>query len=127
MNKIFLLGNLGKDPESRFTNSGLAVSQFSVATSKRVKGKSGDYEEQTTWHRCTAYGKLAEICNQILAKGDKVLITGYMSHREYEKDGTKRTISEAIVEEMTKVSGKADKPKSESKRPADYMDEEIPF
>lgn len=124
MNKIFILGRLGKDPESRSTNSGLTVAKFSVATTKRLKDK----QEATTWHSCVAYGKLADICVSLLKKGDQVLIEGEMNFREYEgKNGEKRFSSDLIVNEMTKVSsGGTGGKKPEAQRDA-FDDDSVPF
>ena len=76
INKVFIIGNLGGDPEIRYTTNGNAVCNFSVATTEKWRGQDGQMQEQTDWHRVTAWGKLAEICNQYLSKGSRVYITG---------------------------------------------------
>ena len=88
LNKVMLIGNLGKDPEVRYTTSGQAVASFNLATSEKFKNKSGDWEERTEWHRVTLWGKLAEIAGEYLAKGKTVYIEGRLQTRKWtDRDG----------------------------------------
>ena len=94
VNKVILIGNLGRDPELRYTKSGAAVANFSLATTD-VFSKEGQREERTEWHRIVAWGKTAELCTQYLAKGRSVYIEGQLRTREWEdKDGNKRQTTE---------------------------------
>jgi single-strand DNA-binding protein len=94
VNKVILVGNLGRDPELRYTKSGSAVANFSLATTD-VFSKEGQREERTEWHRIVAWGKTAELCTQYLAKGRSVYIEGQLRTREWEdKDGNKRQTTE---------------------------------
>ena len=84
LNKAMVIGNLGRDPEMRYTQGGQAVTNFSVATSRRWTGQDGEPREDTEWHRIVAWGKLAEICNEYLSKGSSVYIEGRIQTRQYE-------------------------------------------
>lgn len=101
MNKAILIGNVGKEPEIRKTQSGISVANFSLATSKKVKG-----EDKTEWHRIVAWDKLAEIIEKYLHKGDKVMIEGEIETREYEKDGRKVYTTEIRAWNMEMLGGK---------------------
>ncbi|MCS6805530.1 MAG: single-stranded DNA-binding protein [Acidobacteriota bacterium] len=91
-NKIFLIGNLGRDPELRYTPQGTAVCNFSVAVNERWQDSGGNQQERTTWFRVTVWGKRAEIANQYLKKGSQVFVEGRLSVREYnDKSGAVRT------------------------------------
>ena len=83
MNKIILIGNLGRDPEPRYSPSGQMVTSFTVATNYRYKTASGEQREETEWFNCSAFGKLAETCNQYLSKGQQVYLEGRLSSRTY--------------------------------------------
>src|SRR5690348_9651106 len=100
-NHITLIGNLGRDPESRFLPDGTAVASFSVATSERWKDRSGQQQERTTWFRVSAFGKLGETCSQYLHKGSYVYIEGTLSQQEYtDREGNARTSLEVRAREM---------------------------
>lgn len=102
VNKVILVGCLGRDPEVRYTKSGQAVASFSLATSERWTGKDGNKEEKTEWHRITAWGKLGEICGEYLSKGKQVYIEGRLQTREWEdKDNNKRQTTEIVANNMT--------------------------
>ena len=109
INKVILVGYLGGDPETRFTNSGTAVANFSVATSEKWKDKStGVNREHTEWHRIVAWGKLGEICGEYLAKGRQVYVEGKLQTRQWEDDqGNKRYITEVVAYVM-KMLGRKD-------------------
>ncbi len=102
VNKVILVGNLGRDPEVRYTKSGQAVASFSLATSERWTGKDGNKEEKTEWHRIVAWGKLGEICGEYLSKGKLVYIEGRLQTREWDdKDGNKKQTTEIVASNMT--------------------------
>lgn len=99
LNKVMIIGRLGKDPETRYTQSGDAVTNFNVATSEKWKDKSGDEQERTEWHRCTAWRRTAEIAAEYLRKGSQVFIQGKLQTRKWEdKDGNDRYTTEIIVD-----------------------------
>ena len=101
INKAIIVGNLGADPEIRYTQSGTAVASFRVATTERWKGQDGQMQEQTEWHSCNAWGKLAEICGKYLQKGSKVYIEGSINTRKWQdKSGNDRYSTEIKVREM---------------------------
>jgi len=87
VNMAVVLGNLGSDPDMRYTTGGTAYCRFSVATDEKWKDSSGELKEKTTWHRIVVWGRQAELCNEHLHKGAKVHVVGQMEHGEYEKDG----------------------------------------
>ena len=102
VNKVILVGNLGRDPEVRYTKSGQAVASFSLATSERWTGKDGNKEEKTEWHRIVAWGKLGEICGEYLSKGKQVYIEGRLQTREWDdKEGNKKQTTEIVASNMT--------------------------
>ena len=101
INKVFLVGNLGADPELRYTQSGAPVASFRVATTERWKGQDGQMQEKTEWHSCNAWGKLAEICGKYLQKGSKVYVEGSINTRKWQdKNGADRYSTEIKVREM---------------------------
>ena len=104
MNKAILIGNLGRDPESRFTQSGMAVCKFSVATNEYAKG-----EKKTTWHNVTCFGKTAEVAQAHLAKGRQVAIEGRIDYQSWEKDGVKHTTTVIIADRVEFISGGQDR------------------
>lgn len=109
LNKVMLIGNLGKDPEVRYTTSGQAVASFSLATSDKFKSKSGDWEERTEWHNITLWGRLAEIAGEYLAKGKTVYIEGRLQTRKWQdKDGRDRYTTEIVGDRMQMLSGKGE-------------------
>jgi single-strand DNA-binding protein len=105
MNKVILIGNLGQDPEQRYTAGGTAVCKFSLATARKFKDKTGAKQEKTEWHRIVAWGKLAEICGQYLTKGKQVVIEGRIEYGSYEKDGVKHYTADIIAENMQMLGG----------------------
>ena len=95
VNKVILIGNLGRDPELRYTQNGQAVANFTLATSENWTDKSGEKAERTEWHRIVTWGKLAEMCAQYLSKGRTVYVEGRLQTREWEdRDGNKRQTTE---------------------------------
>jgi len=109
VNKVILLGRLGKDPELRYSASGTAVASFSLATSERVKNKAGEWEEVTTWHNIVFWAKLAEIAGEYLTKGKEIYLEGRLQTRKWQdKDGKDRYITEIIGTSMQMLGGKGD-------------------
>jgi single-strand DNA-binding protein len=100
INKVILVGNLGADPEMRYTADGTAVCRLRVATSRRYTDKQGNRQEETAWHRVDAWGKLAEICGQYLSKGRQIYIEGRLKYGSYEKDGVKHYTTDIVAENM---------------------------
>jgi single-strand DNA-binding protein len=107
INKVILIGNLGADPEVRYTQSGTPVASFRIATSERRKGQDGQFQEQTEWHNIVAWDKLAEICGEYLHKGMRVYIEGKIQTRKWQdKDGHDRWTTEIVAREMKMLSPK---------------------
>lgn len=108
LNKVILIGRLGRDPETRYMPNGDAVCNFSIATSESWKDQSGQKKERTEWHAITMYRKLAEIAAQYLKKGSQVYIEGRIQSRKYTgKDGIERTAFEIIASEMKMLDSKS--------------------
>jgi single-strand DNA-binding protein len=109
VNKVILVGNLGKDPELRYTPSGTAVATFSLATTERYKDRDGQRQEKTEWHNIVAWRQLAEICGKFLHKGKQGYIEGKIQTRSYDdRDGNKRYITEIVVDQMQMLGTKDD-------------------
>ena len=100
LNKDILIGNLGRDPETRYLPNGDAVTSISVATTETGKDKSGEKQEKTEWHRVSLFRRLGEIAGEYLKKGSQVYIEGRIEYREYEKDGVKRYSTDIIADRM---------------------------
>ena len=140
INKVILIGNLGKDPEIRYTSNGQAVANFPIATTE-VSSKDGNKQEYTEWHRIVAWGRLAEICGEYLSKGKSVYIEGSLKTRSWQdKEGSTRWTTEVVARTMQILSPMGEKlspsssPKYEKDVPDDFtFDEEnidnddIPF
>jgi single-strand DNA-binding protein len=107
LNKVLLIGNLGKDPEMRYTPAGVPVASFSMATSESWRDQDGNTQERTEWHNIVAWRKLAEICAEYLKKGKKVYIEGRIQTRSYDdkNTGQKRYITEIIADNMIMLDG----------------------
>jgi len=99
INKVFLIGRLGKDPELKYTPGGKAVCNFSLATSEKWKDQSGEWQEKTEWHRCQAWGKIAENAAKWLNKGKLAYVEGKLQTRSWEKDGQTHYTTEIVVRE----------------------------
>ena len=143
INKVILVGNLGRDPETRYMPSGGAVTNVSVATSKQWKDKdTGEQKDRTEWHRVVFFNRLAEIAGEYLKRGSKVYVEGELRTREWEKDGQKHYTTEIVGNEMQMLDsrgGGSGPPPSASTGgssggaedfgppPADDFDDDIPF
>lgn len=152
VNKVILVGNLGRDPELSYLPSGQSVAKFSLATSRSYKDKTGELKEETEWHNIVAWGKTAEICAQYLSKGRQAFIEGRIRSRNWEdKEGNKRTTVEIQADNVVLLGGRgegggSDQPRSGGMRagssssassasedsfappsPADITDDDIPF
>lgn len=114
VNKVILVGNVGKDPELKFTPSGQAVCNFSLATSETFKDKAGDKQTKTEWHNIVIWGKIAEIANQYLKKGSQVYLEGKITTRSWDdKDGNKKYTTEIVVSSFQFLSGTKGKDEGE--------------
>jgi single-strand DNA-binding protein len=135
VNKVILLGNLGSDPEVRYTPSGKAVANFSLATSEKYTNKEGEKEEKTEWHRIVAWARLGEICGEYLSKGSQIYIEGRIQTRTWEdRDGNKRYTTEIVAQTMqmlggSKKGGEATSIEEShpSEEPISIPDDDIPF
>lgn len=106
VNKVIIIGNLGQDPEVRYTASGNPVANFSVATSEQWNDKNGQRQERTEWHRIVAWGKLAELCGEYLSKGRQCYVEGKLQTRNWEdRDGHKRYTTEIVANQVTFLGG----------------------
>ena len=106
MNKITIIGNLGRDPEMHHSNSGQAMTRFSVATNRRYTTAAGEQREEVEWFNCTASGKTAEVCNDYLTKGGKVYIEGRLRSRMYDRqDGAPAVSLDVFVTELEMLGG----------------------
>ena len=137
VNKVILIGNLGQDPESRFTPQGTAVTSFSIATNESWRDANGDIQDKTEWHRCVMFGKSAELAGELLKKGQLLYTEGKLQTRNWEdKDGIKRYTTEVVCEMFTMLGRKMDADSNqsagsynESEKSADSKsdDEDLPF
>ena len=105
VNKVILLGNLGNDPDVKYTQGGMAITTLSVATTSARKDKDGNQQEKTEWHRVKLFGKLGEIAGEYLKKGRQVYIEGRIEYGSYEKDGVKQYTTDIIADEMQMLGG----------------------
>ena len=130
LNKVILIGRLGRDPETRYMPNGEAVCNFSVATSEKYTDKNGQRQEATEWHNVTMYRKLAEIAGQYLKQGSQVYIEGKIKSRKYtDKNGVERTAYDIIANEMKMLGGNAQTP-AQKQQPAQAQDDisdDVPF
>jgi single-strand DNA-binding protein len=109
VNKVILLGNLGRDPETRYTTGGDAVTNLNIATSETWKDKSGEKQEKTEWHRVVLFGRQAEVAGEYLKKGRSVYIEGRLQTRKYtDKDGVEKYSTEIVADRMQLIGGARD-------------------
>ncbi len=144
INKVILVGNLGRDPETRYMPSGGAVTNVSVATSKSWRDRdSGEQKERTEWHRVVFFNRLAEIANEYLKRGSKVYVEGELRTREWEREGQKHYTTEIVASEMQMLDARGEggmgamgggSAPSRSQQsddfgppPSDDFDDDIPF
>jgi single-strand DNA-binding protein len=140
VNKVILIGNLGADPEIRYTQSGMAVANFRIATTDRFKDREGEWQERTEWHRIVFFGRTAEVCGEYLTKGKQVYVEGRLQTRSWEdKEGQTRYTTEIVGRDMKmlgqrgdaggaarKGRGRPDKP-APPPEPEDNYEDDIPF
>lgn len=136
VNKAILIGNLGADPELRYTPSGSAVVNFNIATTEKWRDKDGNMQERTEWHRIILWNRQAEVAKEYLRKGSSVYIEGRIQNRSYEdKDGVKKYVSEIIGQRMQLLGGRGGGPSEPGQSgpppsPPDNLDAEdddLPF
>ena len=151
VNKVILVGNLGRDPETRYTTSGEAVTNVSIATTDTWKDKNGEKQERTEWHRVAFFGKLAEIAGEYLKKGSQVYVEGRLQTRKWQdKDGQEKYTTEIVADRMQMLgsrsgagaAGGGESPERErssaaasggsargapAKKNVDDLDDDIPF
>jgi single-strand DNA-binding protein len=108
VNKVILVGNLGNDPETKYTQGGMAITTLSVATTSVRKDKDGQQIEKTEWHRVKLFGKLGEIAGEYLRKGSQCYIEGRIEYGSYDKDGVKHYTTDIIADEMQMLGGKGE-------------------
>lgn len=107
VNSVQLLGNIGNDPEIRYTKSGMMIASFSIATQTRKKSPTGDYEAITQWHNCTSFDKVAEIIGQYVKKGNKIFVSGSLDYQKYTSiEGHPVTATKILVNSITLLSRK---------------------
>jgi single-strand DNA-binding protein len=126
LNRMQLIGNLGKNPEVKYTPAGHAVANFTIATNERRKTKEGNWEEYTEWHNIVLWQRLAEVAGEFLKKGDKCYIEGRNQTRSWEKDGVKHYTTEIIGSDLILLGGK---PSSSGQTPLsqEEADQLVPF
>src|SRR5574343_219238 len=138
VNKAIVLGNIGRDPEVRYSASGSAVCNLSIATTRKWKSKDGEAQEETEWHRVVLYDRLAEVADEYLGKGSAVYVEGRLKTRKWQdKDGIDRYTTEIVGEHMQMLGGRdsaqtaqkpaAQKPAAKKADSFDSMDDDIPF
>jgi single-strand DNA-binding protein len=137
VNKVILVGRLGRDPELRYTSGGSPVCNFSLATDEAFRARSGEMQRRTEWHNIVAWGKLAEQCSQLLAKGRLAYLEGRIQTRDWnDREGNKRRTTEVVIQRMRILSPKGEpalameqegpEPPEET-APPEITDEDVPF
>ena len=135
LNKVILIGNLGQDPETRFTPQGTAVANLSVATNESWKDQNGETQDTTEWHRVVMYGRMAETAGEYMKKGQMVYVEGRLNTREWEdKNQIKRRTTEIRCDNFTMLGKRTDSQSSNPNSPADTPakadeggDDDLPF
>src|SRR6516225_7401403 len=118
LNKVMLIGRLGKDPEIKYTPSGAPVAKFSLATDEVFKDRAGEQQRRTEWHNIVAWNKLAEICGEYLTKGRQVYIEGSIRSRQWEdQSGNKRTAYDIVAREMKMLGSRAESERASAATP----------
>lgn len=126
INKAILIGNIGHDLEVKTSGSGVAILNFTLATSRRFKGSDGEVQTETEWHRICAFGRTAEVIGQYCRKGSSIYVEGRLRTREWEKDGVKRYTTEIIAENIQLLDKRADGDQSTANKPAAALDQSQP-
>ena len=108
VNKVILVGNLGNDPDVKYTQGGMAITTLSLATTSVRKDRDGNQQEKTEWHRVKLFGKLGEIAGEYLKKGRSVYIEGRIEYGSYEKDGVKHYTTDIVADEMQMLGGRSE-------------------
>ena len=129
VNKVILVGNLGQDPESRFTPQGTAVTNLSVATNESWKDQNGDTQERTEWHRVVMYGRMAETAVEYMRKGQMVYVEGRLNTREWEdQNQVKRKTTEIRCDNFTMLGRRGDgTPQNSGTGNSEKVDDDLPF
>ncbi len=128
LNKVLLIGHLGGDPESRFTTSGSAVTNFNLATNESWRSNEGDTKEKTEWHRVVVFGKLAETAAEYMKKGQLVFVEGRLQTRSWEdKDNVKKYTTEILCDSFTMLGRKSDDSGGGSSAQSSDQDDDLPF
>ena len=142
LNKVMLIGNVGSDPDVRATSSGGQVAKVSLATSRQWKDGSGQQKEKTEWHRLTFFGRLVDVVDQWIKKGDRLYVEGRIEYSETEKDGQKKYWTDIVVNEMVMLGSSPggggrggggrggndqDDPSSSPAAPISEPDDDLPF
>ena len=128
LNKVQLIGHLGADPQSRFTTSGSAVTNFNLATNESWRSTEGETKEKTEWHRVVLFGKMAETAAEFMKKGQLVYIEGRLQTRSWEdKDKVKRYTTEILCDNFTMLGRKSDDSGSSSSTKPSEQDDDLPF
>jgi len=136
VNKVMLIGRLGRDPEMRYTPAGTAVCNFTMATDEVYRDKAGEMQKRTEWHRIVAWAKLAEQCSKLLNKGKLAYVEGRLQTREWDdRDGNKRRTTEIVIQRMRILTPKgepglemqAEGPEPPEATAPDITDEDVPF
>lgn len=141
LNKVILIGNVGSDPEIRATASGARVAKFSLATNRKYQDRGGQQQEKTEWHRLTLFGKLVDIVEQWVKKGDRLYVEGRLEYSQSEKDGQTRYWTDIIVQEMIMLGsgggagsgggsfdgGRSEAAPQQPQAPISQPDDDLPF
>lgn len=135
VNKVILVGRVGRDPELRYTPNGTPVANLSLATSERSKGSDGKWQEHTEWHNITAWRKLAEIIGEFVKKGSLIYVEGKLKTRSWESSGTKHYRTDVHIEKLHFLDGRDSKGSNKSSNqfgndgfePDTITDDDIPF
>ncbi len=129
INNATILGNIGKDPEVKYTPAGTPVARISVATNERFKDKLGNWKERTEWHNVILWARLAEIAKEHLHKGSKICVVGALSTRSWDKNGDKHYMTEIVARDLIMLDGRkaAESSPAAAEGQGPITDEDIPF
>ncbi len=129
VNKVIIVGNLGQDPEARFTPQGTAVTNLSIATNESWKNQEGEIQDRTEWHRVVMYGKMAETASEYMRKGSMVYVEGRLRTKEWEdQNQNKRKTTEIMCDNFTMLGRRGDNQSIQSNRPeSSTEDDDLPF